>query len=293
MNRLLTLWLLTGLGCSKDTTEDTSGPGPTTGTRGFIEYLPGSLPLIIAAPHGGYEEPEDLPWLAGTRQGRDENSLEAALDLALQIEDLTGETPHLVLNHLHADILNAAASQEDGAGEHADTQAAWEEFHSFIRTSKSEVISAWGAGHYIDFHANRHDEGWVQVGVGLTAATLDEDDDAIRASCTDSTVAHLCTTGADLLELTQGATSLGGLLASKGHSSVPSPDQPSPGAGNFSASSWNTWEHGSHLGGRIDATLLDNHRSMLSEAERAGYTRDLAEAIIAFLNTHYDAGLPS
>lgn len=293
MNRLLTLWLLAGLGCSKDTTETTSDPGPTTGTRGFVEYLPGSLPLIIAAPHGGYEEPDDLPWLPGGRMGRDDNTLEAALDLAYELEELTGETAHLVLNNLHADILNASASQEDGAGDHPDTQAGWEEFQAFIRSSKTEIISTWGAGHYIDLHSNGHDEGWIEVGVGLTAETLEGDDDAIRASCTDSTVAHLCTTGADLLELTQGATSLGGLLATKGHSTVPSPDQPSPGAGNFSASSWNTWEHGSHLGGRIDATLIDNHRSMLIEAERAGYIRDLAEAIISFLNTHYDAGLAS
>ena len=293
MNRLMTLLLLTGLGCSKDTTGGTSDPEPETGTRGFIEYLAGSLPLIIAAPHGGYEEPEDLPWLSGPRMGRDENSLEAALDLAFEIEEITGETAHLVLNHLHADILNAAASQEDGAGEHPDTQAAWDEFHTFIRTSKTEIISTWGSGHYIDLHTNVHGEEWAEVGVGLTAANLSGEASAIRASCTDTTIAHLCTTGADLLELTQGTTSLGGLLATSGHLVVPSPDQPTPGEGNFSGSTWNTWEHGSHLGGRIDATVLDNHRSMLSEEKRGGYTRDLAEAIISFLNIHYDAGLPS
>jgi hypothetical protein len=288
----MTLWILTGMGCSKETTGATSEPGSTTGTRGFVEYLPGSLPLIIAVPHGGYEEPDDLSWLEGPRQGRDENSLEAALHVMFEIEEITGEVPHMILNHLHADILNAAASQEDGAGEHPDTQAAWEEFHTFIRTAKTEVISTWGSGHFIDFQANGHGEGWTGVGVGLTAAALSGEADAIRASCTDTTVAHLCTTGADLLELTQGATSLGGLLSTNGHLVVPSPDLPTPGDGNFSKSNWNTWEHGSHLGGRTDATLLDNHQSLLTEENRAEYSRDLAETIISFLNIHYGADLP-
>jgi len=292
MNRFLTLWLLIGVGCSKETTGGTNDPGPTTGTRGFIEYLPGSLPLIIAAPHGGYEEPEDLPWLSTGRQGRDENSLEAALDLAFEIEELTGETPHLIVNHLHADILNAAANREDGAGEHPDTQAAWDEFHTFIRDSKTEVISAWGSGHYFDLHSNRHVEGWTEVGIGLDGADLSEDEEAIRAACTETTVAHLCTTAADLVELTQGTSSLGGLLESSGYSVVPSPSQPTPGEGNFSASSWNTFEHGSHLGGRIDATLLDSPRNLLMEGDRAEYMRNLAQAIVSFLNTHYDADLP-
>ena len=34
---------------------------PIFGTNEYVEYLPGSLPVVIGAPHGGSLKPEDMP----------------------------------------------------------------------------------------------------------------------------------------------------------------------------------------------------------------------------------------
>jgi hypothetical protein len=41
--------------------EDLAPGNSVFGQRNFIEYVPGELPLVIAAPHGGRLTPAEIP----------------------------------------------------------------------------------------------------------------------------------------------------------------------------------------------------------------------------------------
>ena len=275
--------------------EDTGGPDipdgyipgeSIFGNRDFIEYIPGELPIILVAPHGGYLEPEDLPTI--DTHGRDNNTQETTRETAAWLELLTGKGPHIIINRLYCDKLNAARDIDEAAGEHPDARLAWEEFHGFIEVAKAEITEVWGAGHYVDEHANGHTEGWNEVGLGVSPALLNGDDAGIIERCAGSTVASLCGPGGvDMLELVRGETSLGGLLMDHGYLSVPSPEVPAPGEGGFFYAGWNTWEHGSKYGGTIDATHMENHWTFMVDDEREAYTLASATALIDFMAAHY------
>ena len=281
-----------------DTSSDTGGspdtgpiPGKSIfGHRDFIEYIPGDLPIILAAPHGGYLEPEDLPTIDD--HGRDNNTQETTRAVGEWLALLTGRQPHIIINHLHADKLNAARDIDEAAGEHPDARLAWEEFHAFIETAKTDITETWGAGHYVDVHTNGHSEGWNEIGLGVSADILNGSDEGIIERCDLSTVANLCGPGgAEMLEIIRGETSLGGLLRASGYLSVPSPDIPSPGEGGFFYAGWNTWAHGSRHGGTIDATHLENHWTFMVDDEREDFSLAIATGLQDFMVVHYGVGL--
>ena len=96
------------------------------GTNGFVEYIPGDLPIIVVSPHGGSLRPADFPPLAQPH-GKDSWSQEYARGLADELQLRTGRRPHLVVSHVHASLFNPARSQDTATGGHAAAGHAWEE----------------------------------------------------------------------------------------------------------------------------------------------------------------------
>jgi hypothetical protein len=255
----------------------------------YVEYRPGTLPIIIVAPHGGELKPEHLPDLPKAH-GRDNKSQEYAREAADELERLTqGGRPHVIVNLLFADKLNAARSQDEAAGQNAEARKAWEEFHGFIDAARREVARTWKRGHYFDFHTNGHAEQWIEVGIGVKGELLNGEKLDAKKLAEQSSVRGLASSpGVDFLEVLRGPTSLGGLLEARGYRAVPSPKNPGPGTGGYFYAGWNTWRHGSRDGGAIDATHLETHFSYLVKPDvRKKYVADLSESIRVFMETHY------
>ena len=130
MRPLLPLFTLLLCCTGRHATPDTSGSAPTEtadpggyipgevyfGSEDFIEYIPGTLPLIFAAPHGGYLSPKDMADLPD-EHGNDSNTQETTRDTAEQLLSQTGQRPHIIINHLHPNKLNPARDRETAAGE--------------------------------------------------------------------------------------------------------------------------------------------------------------------------------
>ena len=64
--------------------EDAPGRGQF-GEKNYIEYLPGDLPLVISAPHGGREKPEEIPSRTQGVVDIDTNTQELARTIADEI----------------------------------------------------------------------------------------------------------------------------------------------------------------------------------------------------------------
>jgi len=261
------------------------------GANNYIECIAGDLPIIIVVPHGGYLTPSSLPIIGN--HSRDNGTQQTSWQLFDSIVSHTnGCIPHLIINHLHPSILNAAREIDTAAGTNLDTRQAWYDFHDFIDTAKYTVTNTWGAGHYFEMHGNGHAEMWTEVGLGVSKTYLNGSDSLIMTRVGNSTIKNLCTNGgANFLDVVKGANSLGNLLDSKGWNSVPSLTHPSPDTGGFFYAGWNTWKHGSRYSGVIDATHIENYYAFMQSINRAEYANDLSESILQFMQAHYGFAL--
>jgi|GEM_PF-856736 len=261
------------------------------GQGGLIEYRPGDLPIIIGVPHGGLLEPEELAEDQG-ELARDTGSLEAALIVYQQLKELTGHTPHMIINHVKRNRLNLNRVDARPNMDHPIAINAYNEFHAYVDEAKRWVSATCGRGHYFDFHTNGHVERWVEVGVGLSRAQLARSDEELeraqlrrrsfyRALASDPKVSHA--------ELIRGPMSLGGLLEREGVRVVPSPKHPSPGVGGYFSGGYNSKLHGSRYGGTIDSSQLEIHYSYIRSKgmTRQRFSHTLSVVIARFVQHHY------
>ena len=238
------------------------------GTNDFVEYIPGNLPIILSAPHGGYLEPSEIP-VSPVGLIRDSSTQETARLIYKYLGEKTGRTPHLIINRLTRNRvnLNRSKNEEPNAG-NVSADRAWDEYHVFVEAAKKWVTSACGKGHFFDIHSNGHIEGWVEVGHGLSGKDLNLSDADIESQSfrDKSTIRNLANTnGIRLADLIRGPSSLGGLLESSGIKSVPSPKFPNPGTGNFFSGGYNTLRYGSANGGVVDGTQIEIHFSHINK----------------------------
>jgi hypothetical protein len=261
------------------------------GGKNYIEYIPGTLPIIISAPHGGTLAPDEIPAQEGAL--RDGGSQDNARQVADELFRLTGERPHLIVNHLTRNRLNAnrAKANELSYGNPA-AEKAWDEYHGFIEDAKAWVTTSCGRGHYFDFHTNGHAEKWVELGIALDGSDLKLGDAALntQALVDKSTLRHLAQNSSlSLADIVRGPTSLGGLLAAEGIKVVPSPAYPDPGTGGYFNGGYNVRRHGSTQGGVIDGTQIESHSSYINNGAEArrNYSIKLGRSIKKFLEIHY------
>lgn len=264
---------------------------PSFGKGQLIEYRPGDLPIILGVPHGGLLEPEELVE-DHDELARDSGSLETALLVYEQLQQLTGRTPHMIINHVKRNRLNLNRVDARPNVDHPLAINAYHEFHAYVDEAKRWVSSACGRGHYFDFHTNGHIERWVEVGVGLSRAQLARSDVELdqpkmrrrsfyRSLTLDPKVS--------LAALVRGPLSLGGLLEREGIRVVPSPKHPSPGEGGYFSGGYNSKLHGSRDGGLIDSSQLEIHYSYIRAQgmARQRFSHLLSLAIARFMQHHY------
>lgn len=263
------------------------------GRRNYVEYVPGELPLILSASHGGAAAPREVPDRAWGTLRADRNTLELALAMRDALVELTGFAPHLVLSHLHRSKLDPNREIEEAAQGNIYAEQAWREFHDLTRTARATVWGAFGEGLYLDVHGHSHDVPRVELGYLLTADKLNEPDASLN-----SLAVVRCTSIRELgrdspipfSRLLRGATSFGGLLQEEGVRSVPSPSDPSPGDDPYWRGGYNTREHGSRADGElISGIQLEHHWSGLRDTEenRREYAARAARVVKRFMTEHF------
>ncbi len=258
---------------------------------GTVEYLPGDLPVIVAAPHGGRLEPAEIPDRENGTTVRDVNTDLLAHDLAEAFQRQCGARPHLVVCLLsrtkvdcNRDALTATAGQPAAL-------ATWRAFHEAI--ARARDVS--GRGLFIDLHGHSHPEGRVELGYLLGEDQLREVGAAFEALAPVSSLAALLATSPDSFEqIVRGPKSLGGLLEEAGYPSVPSPGIPHPGGAAYFRGGYNTARYRAAREG-------DGWISLQIECPRPGvrdtpqnrrrFAETLAAAVETFLSHHADIRL--
>ena len=197
------------------------------GRRGYVEYVPGTLPLVISVPHGGDLEPagDTGPDVGrdghGQLDARDGPGRARSLRRAYRKGAARGGLDTLRRTKLDPNRDIAEAAQGSPFAENA-----WHEFQGFIDIAEATVEEEFGSGLYVDVHGHGHEILRAELGYLLSADDLDRSDDVLDAGGyaeRSSLRAIASTSDAPFSELLRGASSLGGLLAAQGVAAVPSP----------------------------------------------------------------------
>lgn len=203
--------------------EQTSGD-----TRNYIEYIPGNLPIIISAPHGGVQQsgetiggvfyPDNdnsLPDRSCGTNERDDNTEILVREIQKEIFEITGCYAHIIINNLHRSKLDPNREVNEATCGNLNATAHWNAFHGFIDQASASVEANWGKGLYIDLHGQNHTIPRIEIGYNINADELNSSDINASYIINNSTIRNLVNNNLNNLtheELIRGNNSLGELL---------------------------------------------------------------------------------
>ncbi len=266
-------------------------PGQRTfGTEDYVEYVPGSLPILLTAGHGGALEPAEIPDRSYGVTVQDGRTEELARELAAELAARTGRYPHLVISHLHRSKLDPNREIVEAAQGDPRAERAWREFHAYVDFATSVIETDWGGGVYLDLHGHGHAIARIEWGYALDGADLSRSDTALDAAAyVDlATVKHAATLpGARLSQVIRGPFSFGTWMHGLGYPGVPSAAIPSPGSDPYFTGGYNVRRHGSRDGGTVDAVQIEFQSDLRRVvALRRAMIPRLADTISVWLDRH-------
>ncbi|HHI81333.1 MAG TPA: hypothetical protein ENK02_15320 [Planctomycetes bacterium] len=265
------------------------------GTKAYIEYVEGNLPIILAAPHGGRRIPATIPKRKYGVLIRDRRTQALAREIARELFLLTGRHAHLVVSHLDRSRLDPNRGITEAAQGNKEAEQAWREFHSFLTQARGTVTRQWKRGLFLDIHGHGHKIQRVELGYLLSSTDLRKSDSSLRQGGyrDRSSIRSLASLpGKDFPSLLRGKDSLGGLLQARSIRGVPSPSDPNPGSNPYFRGGYNTRRHGSRDGGTVDAIQLEHPWSIRKTRDtRNPYAKKLASALLSLMNKHYGMDL--
>lgn len=263
------------------------------GRKSYVEYIPGELPVVISAAHGGALEPQEIPNRTWGTTVTDSNTRETTLAVREALLERTGKAPHVIISHLRRTKLDPNREIGEAAQENPFAELAWHEFQAYIDTATAAVTRTYGAGFYIDLHGHGHAVPRAELGYLLSSSQLNRTDAEIDAQGLEAQSSIRALSQASPLSFSQllrGASSLGGYLQAEGVRSVPSPSDPSPGADAYFSGGYNTDRHGSRAAGRaVSGVQIELHMPGIrdTDANRRAFGVALARALEAFMLEHY------
>ncbi len=269
-------------------------PGDTLyGRNRYIEYLPGDLPLVFAAPHGGDLQPPEIPDRSHGTTVTDSHTRETVLAIRDAFYEKTGHLPHIVISHLRRTKLDPNREIEEAAQGNPHAEQAWREYHGFIETARDSIGKHAGAGFFIDIHGHGHPNKRLELGYLISGTSLRQSDSELNKAvhARNSSLRHLAQYTPDTFAgLLRGRHSLGTLFEQRGIPAVPSGNQPYPAPGErFFSGGYSTQRHGSLNGGVIDGIQIEAWYTGLrdSAANRRFYAETMVEVLNDFVRYHY------
>ena len=127
------------------------------GSEAYTEYTEGTLPIVLVATHDGDLHPQHIPTRENVRQlerfstARDRYTAPLIVEVADDIERLTGKRPHVVINRLSRRVMdpnrNADSAYECEHGAHA-----YEAFHEQVARALEQAGAATRPVLLVDVH---------------------------------------------------------------------------------------------------------------------------------------------
>ncbi|MEM6722015.1 MAG: immunoglobulin-like domain-containing protein [Bacteroidota bacterium] len=197
-------------------------------TRNYIEYIPGNLPIIISAPHGGLlqsgqtiggtfypDNDSTLPDRTCGVNERDDNTDILVREMQQEIFNLTGCYAHVIINNLHRSKLDPNREINEATCGNSNSAAHWNAYHAFVDQASASVEANWGKGLFIDLHGQSHAIPRIEAGYNISSAELNSANLNAASIINKSTIRNLVSNNLNNLtheELVRGTNSLGEML---------------------------------------------------------------------------------
>lgn len=212
---------------------------------------------------------------------------EIAYELAKELQRLTGERPHLIINELHRIKMDANRKIGQATFNEQAAKVTYQEYHGFIAEAKSAII---GNGLFLDIHGQTHAKGWHELGYLLSKFDLNNDASPIQPA--SSSIKTLASRYPDdqFDALVRGSKSLGFFLEQQdaSYQAVPSPSNPKPLQHGYFSGGYNIKTYGSRNGnGIVDGIQVEAHKSVRKSSVYKSFAQNLAKAVSDFMKEHY------
>lgn len=225
----------------------------------------GSLPIILAAPHGGREA---VPGVAPRRgvgvaqftAERDSNTAELAEAVAVKLRERLGATPFLVVARFERKFVDANRPAV-AAYESPQAQPFYDGYHRAIGDAAEAIRLKWGGGLLLDIHAQGTLAEAIYRGTdnGKSVVQLKKQFGTAAVTGPKSVLGHLVSIGYKILPD----------LAGK--------DRETRYTGGYT-----TRTYGSHRRTKIDAIQLELGSDLRAKANLERTANDLAVAVAVF-----------
>ncbi|MCX6856011.1 MAG: hypothetical protein NTV80_14015 [Verrucomicrobia bacterium] len=197
------------------------------GANQYVEYLPGELPLVIAAPHGGLLKPKSVANRSYGVVDSDANTQDLGRRIAAEVKKQSGKSMDLIISHLHRSKLDPNREIKEAAQGDKTAEKVWHEYHGFIDQALKASVARHGRTFFIDLHGQNHKDIRVELGYMHRVEDLAKPREEINSATFIKTgsmelISQLNPTSsyADLLF---GPDSLGAMIEQRGFQATPSP----------------------------------------------------------------------
>ena len=263
---------------------------PQLSPSGHVEIWPGTLPIVLSAPHGGTSKPANIPDRTYGKMNLDSYTRPLAYAMREAFLAEFGEAPPLIVCLLSRRKVDCNREIGEAAQGNPIAEKVWHEFQDAISAAEKSVLRRHKRGLYFDIHAQGNPGSRVELGYAMTAEELGWPDAKLNAPehARRSTVRLLdADAPATFAELLRGPHSLGALLEQRGIPATPSPQRPLKEGILYFNGGYNVRAHGSADGKGLDAIQLETPMNLRRTPEdRERFARALADATAEYLLRH-------
>ncbi|MFK8059017.1 MAG: hypothetical protein AB8B78_02905, partial [Polaribacter sp.] len=203
---------------------DVTNSYPNNATRKYIEYIPGTMPVIISAPHGGTLTGSELSTRSCGTGEMDDNTDILIREIQKKCFEQFGVYPYIIINNLRRNKLDPNRNKSVATCNNSSANEYFDAYHGFIEQATSDVNNKFGKGLYIDLHGQSHTIPRVEVGYNLLSNSFDENlnntatNAAELASVTIKNLIENNVQNLTFEDLIRGSQSFGGLMQVTGGS---------------------------------------------------------------------------
>lgn len=270
------------------------------GTNDYVEYQTGNLPIVISVAHGGNLEPASIPDRTCNNPvyAVDAFTIETALEINNLLFEKTGCYPHMIISHLKRNKLDPNRNITDAACGNQEAMTAWQEFHNFIDTARNTANQSYNdKTFFVDLHGHGNPIQRVELGYLLYDDEFELSDNTLNTTqyINYSSIKNLALNNVNNythVELLRGPYSFGSLLSNENYPAVPSQNIPYPGTNsNYFSGGYITANHTSYNpAAPINGLQMELNYTNIRDtpANRTDFANAFAEAIIEYMNTHFD-----
>jgi len=274
-----------------------------TGTKGYITYHKGHLPIVLSVAHGGTMAPASIPdrICDNAETVTDKNTIELAESISEGLFLLTGYRPYIIRCNLKRSKADCNRDLEEAACGNAEAETAWREFRGFIEQALSDAAKKFGDHvFYLDIHGHAHTIRRIELGYLLYGSELRMPDDSLDQAryINYSSIRDLVNNNQNNYthsELLRGALAFGTFLADSGYPSVPSLQDPFPHAGeSYFSGGYNIARHTSYqAGSRVNGVQMECYYTGIrdTKSNRDSFGLALAEVLTTYFWIHRNIDL--